>query len=107
MQSQLQQSNGMESGLQAIPLTEPLWLKEYADNVDATAGFWNWNWYAPELVAQAFMDCPYLCDDGLLWKPVPREQVVDMATVPLNDGDEEWWLQQEVFVVADSCYYCN
>lgn len=104
MQSRPQQLSAMENGLPVIPLNEPLWLKEYADNADATADLWDW--YAPELVAQPFTDCPYICDDGLLWKPVPREQVVDMTTVPLDDGDEEW-LEQEVFVVADGCFYCN
>lgn len=60
----------------------------------------------PETFSQRLPDCPYPCDDGLLWKLVPREQVVDMTTVLLDEGDEEW-LQQEVFVVADGCFYCN
>lgn len=58
-----------------------------------------------ETFSQRLPDCPYLCDDGLLWKPVPREQVVDMTTVPLDEGDDKW-LRQEVFVVADGCFYC-
>lgn len=60
----------------------------------------------PETFSQRLPDCPYLCDDGLLWKLVPRERVVDMAKVPLDEGDEEW-LGREVFVVADACFYCN
>lgn len=59
----------------------------------------------PETFSQRLPDCPYLCDDGLLWKPMPRERAVDIATVPLDEGDEEW-LGQEVFVVADRCFYC-
>lgn len=60
----------------------------------------------PETFSQRLPDCPYLCDGGLLWKPVPREQVVDMATVPQEPSDDHW-LQQEVFVVADGCHYCT
>lgn len=60
----------------------------------------------PETFSQRLPDCPYLCDDGLLWKPVERERVVDMTEMPPDDGNDRW-LQQEIFVVADGCYYCN
>ena len=103
MQSQLQQSSVTGNGLQVILLTEPPWLKEYMDNADATADLWDW--YAPELVALPFMDCPYLCDDGLLWKWTKREQVVDVTMIPMDDGDYEW-LREEGWVVADECHYC-
>lgn len=104
MQSQPQQSSGTESDSQVIPLSEPAWLTEYVDNVEATSELWDW--YAPELAVAPFSDCPYLCDDGLLWKPVEKERVVDVTEIPLDDGDDKW-LQQEVFVVADGCFYCN
>lgn len=60
----------------------------------------------PETFSQRLPGCPYQCDDGLLWKLVPRERIVDATEIPLEPGDDHW-LQQEVFVVADGCFYCN
>lgn len=64
-----------------------------------------WDTSVKETFSQRLPDCPYLCDDGLLWKSVSREQVIDIATVPRDDGDDEW-LGQEVFVIADACFWC-
>lgn len=89
------------SGCPCQPL-QPAHLTEYENQLPRPTLRLDY----PETFSQRLPNCPYLCDDGLLWKSVPRIETVDDITVfPMADEDIEF-LGQEVFVVADACFWC-